>query len=103
VVSYKASHETAADVFCSRSEFLLFLIHPPDFSALVAAEIPGREAGRNLARHVREFFLSTSFHTPMVLTYLKIIDMGPTALLPLRRTSCCGFLSHLKYIALSRV
>jgi hypothetical protein len=28
--------------------------------------------------------------------------MGPTALLPLRRTSCCGFLSHLKSIALSR-
>jgi hypothetical protein len=41
-----------------------------------------------------EFFLTKYlFHTSKVsLTCLKYYDMGPTALLPLRRKACCGFL-----------
>jgi hypothetical protein len=74
----------------------------PDLSTRVhcsgAAETPSSEAGRILARNVREFCLQVSLfmHLGFFLTFHKTFDMGPTALLPLRRKSCYVFLSLLK-------
>jgi len=38
-------------------------------------------------------------HRSDFLHSVKSCDMGPTALLPLRRKACCGFVSPLKSIA----
>jgi hypothetical protein len=37
----------------------------------------------------------------VLLHVVKSYDMGPAALLPIRRKVCCGFLSPLKYIVLA--
>jgi hypothetical protein len=50
--------------------------------------------------------MNLAFEVPLfirrndILHAVKSYDMGPTALLPLRRKACCGFLSPLKICCL---
>jgi hypothetical protein len=53
MVSYKVSQALLP--------FTGLLCSPSEFSALVAADTPGSEAGRNLVRNVREFCLQYLF------------------------------------------
>jgi hypothetical protein len=72
------------------------LIH--QLVALVTAETRSGEEGRNLARNVREFCLQESLFIPLGFLQhsVKSYDMGPTALLTLRRMSCYRLLSPIK-------
>jgi hypothetical protein len=90
-----------ATIFCSilhrLSEFLSFLIHAPHLSGKYQ-QGHSSEAGTNFARNVRQFRLRST--TVILLRDLhhavKFCNVGPTALLPLRRNSCYGYLSPLK-------
>jgi hypothetical protein len=53
---YRTKCSMFSDLLCYPSE-LSFLIHPPEFSALVAVDTPSSEAGRNLVTNVHEFCL----------------------------------------------
>jgi hypothetical protein len=57
-----------------------------------------------MTRDVHEFCLQVvSFHTFGVLYHaIKSYGVEQTALLPIRRKSCCGFLTPLKIIILDR-
>jgi hypothetical protein len=53
----------------------------------------------NIAKEMLNFTYEVS-HIPRVLQHaVKSYDMEPTALLPLRRKSCYGFLSPLKVLS----
>jgi hypothetical protein len=64
----------------------------------IPAGTPSSEAGTNFARNVRQFRLRST--TVILLRDLrhavKFCHVGPTALRPLRRNSCYGYLSPLK-------
>jgi hypothetical protein len=67
-------------------------------SLLWLQQTPSSEAGRNWARNDRCIFPISQYlsHYRVILHAIKSYDMGPTALFPLRRKSCDGFLSPLK-------
>jgi hypothetical protein len=74
------------------------MLHPPEFSALVAAEIPSSEAGRILARHVRQFGLEGSFRTSRVLlTCRKILRHGADGFTSLPKEVVLRIFIALKY------
>jgi hypothetical protein len=89
---------------CNRDHFLICCAyiwviiiadHPPELSAVVAAEIPSSEAGRNLEK--LNFAYQYLYHTWRdILHAVKSYDMGLTSLLPLLRKACYGVLSPLK-------
>jgi hypothetical protein len=56
------------------------------------------EMEMNLATNIREFCLHVYLFMPRSILYhtIKSYDMGPPALLPIRRKVCCGFLEPLK-------
>jgi hypothetical protein len=81
-----------SDALCSPSEFWSFPIHPPEFYATVAVYTPRSEAGRTLARNIRELCLSVSLLSLLKehLTCRQTLRHGPAALLLLRKKSCYG-------------
>jgi hypothetical protein len=73
------------------------LIRPPELSGSLAAESSGskhEEPAKDLPCEVFLLILATFF-----LHMVKYYDMEPTALLPLRRKTCCGFYHTQKSIA----
>jgi hypothetical protein len=80
MISTRKTHDLSTRAFGSSTN-----------SHLVAKQ---EEHGKGNAAFCRRSF---SFHTPQgYFTCRKFYDMGPTALLTLRRKACCGFLSPLK-------
>jgi hypothetical protein len=68
---YRTKHpmqlQQFSDLLWSPSEFQSFPIHPPQFPALVAADTPSNEAGRNLVRNVLSIFPTASLFIPLGL------------------------------------
>jgi hypothetical protein len=76
------------------------LIRQPEFSGNLPAESSSRKSG-GTGEGSDEFCLTNYlFHASKgFLICRKILDMEPTALLPLRRKSCCGSWSPLKNLS----
>jgi hypothetical protein len=71
VVSYKASHATAT--ICWHTALPIWVLIIPDPSSRVicsAADTHSSEAGRNLARNVRNFGLQVSLFIPLGFIYI---------------------------------
>ena len=90
---------------CILSKFLRIVCHcfppPLDVPTFAARCLYVRNDARdpssekwNCGREIcpGNFYLNSDFHLNLGIFYMpQIYDMGPTALLPLRRKACCGF------------
>jgi hypothetical protein len=76
--------------------FQYLRLHSVNFYSSLIRLPSSSEAGETRVRNMAAEFCR---RVPIVLVgffnMLNIYDMGPTALLPLRRKACCGFLSPL--------